>query len=1120
MFRPVPTNVDYVQQEHEILRFWQEIGAFEKLRSLRSGAPRWSFIDGPITANNPMGVHHGWGRTYKDLFQRFKAMQGFQGRYQNGFDCQGLWVEVNVEREMGFKSKRDIEAFGLAEFVLLCKQRVLRYAAVQTEQSIRLGYWMDWNDPLLLRLLAEELKRDALQSLTLEGREGLLTDSVEGLVGRLGLPELGGSYFTFSDENNYTIWAALKSCHERGWIYKGTDVMPWCARCGTGLSQHEIVTEGYQEVEHASITLRFPLRGRPGESLLVWTTTPWTLTSNVAAAVGPELVYVKVRQGDEAFYLSRGTLHMLQGEYEVLAELPGRELEGWTYEGPFDELEAQRESAAPTAHRVILWDEVGEEEGTGIVHIAPGCGAEDFQLGKQYQLPIVAPLDEAGVFVEGFGWLTGMPVAAVATPIFDDLSRKGRTYRIANYKHRYPVCWRCQEQLVFRLVDEWFISMGSQLDKPFDQVTEAERERNLRYQMMEVVQGETSWHPSFGFDREMDWLRNMHDWMISKKRYWGLALPIYECPACGTFEVIGSREELKARAVAGWEAFEGHSPHRPYIDAVKIACPGCGAHLQRIPDVGNPWLDAGVVGMSTLQYRQDRSYWKQWFPADLISESFPGQFRNWFYSLIAMSTILERRAPFRDVFTYATLLAEDGRPMHKSWGNSIEFNEAADRMGVDVMRWLYCDHKPEKDLLFGYHRADEVRRRVLIPLWNVYGFFVTYARIDGWTPSCGRSGERSQLDNWILARLEETVRSVTASLESYVPDLATESMDGFFDDLSNWYVRRSRRRFWARQGASAVSDAEKDAAYATLYEVLETLVRLLAPFMPFVTEVMFQNLVRTVDASAPESVHHCTYPLVTDANRAPGLTAEMRLIQRLVSLGHAARNKANRKLRQPLAEVAFALGTAAERELVARHAQVIAEELNVKSVRLLEAAGEVVDFRLNPLPKQLGQKHGRRYPSIRQALLDLPPAAAAATLLSGEGLRVTVEGEEITVTPDEVEVRLEAHSGFAAAGDGPYLAALNTELTEPLVAEGLARELVRRVQDMRKKADMQIDGRIEIEHRSSDRLAAALLDYQKLVQEETLAVSLRSVPTPSGDRVESFEFEGESTTVGIRRRLV
>jgi len=1118
MFRPVPASIDFVAQEHEVLRFWQETGAFETLRSLRSAAPSWSFIDGPITANNPMGVHHGWGRTYKDLFQRFKAMQGFQTRYQNGFDCQGLWVEVNVERDMGFKTKRDIEAFGLAEFVLLCKQRVLRYAAVQTEQSIRLGYWMDWNDPLLLRLLAEQLQQDPQQVLTLQGRQGMLSDSVEGLVGRLGLPELGGSYFTFSDENNYTIWAALKSCYERGWIYKGTDVMPWCARCGTGLSQHEIVTEGYQEVEHASITLRFPLRGRPGESLLVWTTTPWTLTSNVAAAVGPDLTYVTVRQGEETFYLSRGTLHMLQGDYTVLGELPGRELVGWAYDGPFDELDAQREPGAPSAHRVIAWDEVGEEEGTGIVHIAPGCGAEDFQLGKQYSLPIVAPLDEAGVFLAGFGWLTGMPVAKVAEPIFEDLTRKGLTYRIANYRHRYPVCWRCQEQLVFRLVDEWFISMGSQLDKPLAQVTEQERKLNLRYQMMEVVEQETCWHASFGFDREMDWLRNMHDWMISKKRYWGLALPIYECHACSSFEVIGSREELKLRAVAGWEEFEGHSPHRPYIDAVQIACRGCGAPLRRIPDVGNPWLDAGVVGMSTLQYRQDRAYWRRWFPADLISESFPGQFRNWFYSLIAMSTILERKAPFRHVFTYATLLAEDGRPMHKSWGNSIEFNEAADRMGVDVMRWLYCDHKPEKDLVFGYHRADEVRRQFLIPLWNVYSFFVTYARIDGWTPGRRRREQTSRMDAWILARLDETVRTVTASLEAFEPNLATECVDGLLDDLSNWYVRRSRRRFWARQGASAVSDADKNAAYATLYEVLETLVRLLAPFVPFVSEVMYQNLVRAVDSQAPASVHHCLFPAANDAHRAPELTAEMRLIQRLVSLGHAARNKANRKLRQPLAEVAFALGTSAEWEVVARHAPVIAEELNVKRVRLLEAAGEVVDFRLNPLPKQLGQKYGSRYPAIRQALLALPPAVAAARLLSGEGLQVRVDEEEFTIAPDEVEVRLEAHAGFAAAGDGPYVAALNTELTEPLIAEGMAREVVRRVQDMRKQAEFRVDDRIDVRYAASPRLAAAIQEHAAMLADDVLAESIQAMEAPSGERLESFSFDGETLQVGITRR--
>ncbi|MGD9101363.1 MAG: class I tRNA ligase family protein, partial [Anaerolineae bacterium] len=705
MFKPVPNQVDFVAQEHEILKFWAETDAFNKLRALRAGGPRWSFIDGPITANNPMGVHHGWGRTYKDIFQRYKAMQGFDQRWQNGYDCQGLWVEVEVEKELGFKSKKDIEDYGLAEFVKRCKERVLHYAAVQTEQSVRLGYWMDWNDPDTLRMLRDKMHEDPGQVVTVQGPKGPVTASVEHVVGHLGMPELGGSYFTFSDENNYTIWAMLKSCHARGWVYKGRDVMPWCARCGTGLSQHEIVTEGYQELTHPSVTLRFPLRGRGRESLLIWTTTPWTLTSNVAAAVGPELTYARVRQGDEVFYLSKGTLHMLQGDYEVLAELRGAEMEGWAYDGPFDDLPAQQESGSVASHRVILWDEVGEEEGTGIVHIAPGCGAEDFALGQEYDLAVIAPLGEDGIYAEGFAWLTGMSVHDVAQPIFDDLNKKSLTYSIADYTHRYPVCWRCGEELIFRLVDEWFINMGEQLDKPYEKVSEAEKEANLRYQIMEVVVNETRWYPDFGFERELDWLRNMHHWMISKKRYWGLALPIWECQECGHFEVIGSKEELQERAVEGWDEFEGHAPHRPYVDAVKIDCPNCEAKVSRIPDVGNPWLDAGIVGLSTIEYNSDRDYWSKWFPADLISESFPGQFRNWFYSLLAMSTVMERKAPFKHCFTYGTLLAEDGRAMHKSWGNAIEFNEAADEMGVDVMRWLYCDHKPEKDLLFGYHRA-------------------------------------------------------------------------------------------------------------------------------------------------------------------------------------------------------------------------------------------------------------------------------------------------------------------------------------------------------------------------------------------------------------------------------
>jgi len=1117
MFKHVPSKVDFISQEYEILDFWKKTKIFEKLLDIRKDSPKWSFIDGPITANNPMGVHHGWGRTYKDLFQRFKAMQGYCTRYQNGFDCQGLWVEVNVERDMGFRTKRDIEAFGLAEFVILCKQRVLKYAAVQTEQSMRLGFWMDWNDTEFLRELSTLLGEDAQKVITVDGPKGKVTDNVESIIGKLGLPELGGSYFTFADENNYTIWSVLKSCHDRDWIYKGTDVMPWCARCGTGLSQHEIVTEGYQEITHPSITLRFPLRGRQGENLLVWTTTPWTLTSNVAAAVGPELVYAKVRQGDEVFYLSKGTLHMLKGEYELLDELIGEDMQGWEYEGPFDEFPAQVESGAPDIHQVILWDEVGDEEGTGIVHIAPGCGAEDLELGKQYDLPVIAPLDESGIFIEGFEWLTGTKESDSAQRIFKNLTEKGKTYKVEDYTHRYPVCWRCGEELVFRLVDEWFISMGKQLDKPYAEVTEEEKDKNLRYQIMQVVTDQTNWYPSFGHERELDWLRNMHDWMISKKRYWGLALPIWECNECGHFDVIGSKEELKERAVEGWELFEGHTPHRPFVDEVKINCSNCGSVIQRIPEVGNPWLDAGIVGMSTLQYNSDRDFWKTWFPADLISESFPGQFRNWFYSLLAMSTILERKAPFKDVFTYATLLADDGRPMHKSWGNAIEFNEAADKMGVDVMRWLFCMHKPEKDLMFGYQGADLIRRQFLIPLWNVYSFFVTYANIDGWTPGNNQDASYSPLDLWILSRLQQVVKDVTHKLTVYEPDSATKLINEFLDDLSNWYLRRSRRRFWAKAGASDDSDEDKDAAYTTLYAVLETLCRILAPFVPFVTEVMYQNLVRSVDEDALESVHHCSWPVPDSKYEDDVLTQEMSLVMRLVSLGHAARNKSGRKVRQPLSEVAFGLGTSRERGVVERYVDVIRDELNVKNVRLLDAASEAVEYQLKPLPKQLGQKYGSRFPALRNVILALDAEEIGKNLLENESFNIVVDGEEFEILPDEVEVLLEAHEGFSVVAEGPYLAALVTELSKELELEGLAREVVRRIQDLRKQADLNVDERIRIQFDASPRLREAIETFKEYLKTETLSVELSQSDKPAGDTQAEHQFDGEHLTLSLSR---
>jgi len=1112
MFEPVPNQVDFVKQEHETLSFWERTRAFEKLREKNRGGPRFSFIDGPITANNPMGVHHAWGRTYKDLFLRYRAMCGYDQRWQNGFDCQGLWVEVEVEKQQGFKTKRDIEAFGLAAFVNLCKQRVLEYAAVQTQQSVRLGYWMDWNDPAALRELKAKMAEDPTQVITVEGPHGPVTDRAELIVGRLGLPEMGGSYFTFSNENNYSIWTALKKCHDNGWIYKGRDVMPWCGRCGTGISQHEIVTEGYQELTHTSVFLRFPLRERPGEDLLIWTTTPWTLTSNVAAAVHPELPYVLVEQGERRFWLSKGAVdNALRGPYTVLDQKLGAELEGWTYDGPFDELPAQQESNSVAAHRVLVWEEVGEAEGTGIVHIAPGCGAEDFYLGQESGLPAIAPLSEVGVFLEGFDWLTGMNVQDTAQPIFENLEEKGILYRLEEYEHRYPVCWRCQEELVFRLVDEWFVNMGDFLDKPYVQVTPEEKESRLRYQIMDSVQ-ETRWIPSFGFEREMDWLRNMHDWMISKKRYYGLALPIWECEECGWFDVIGSREELQQRAVEGWEEFEHRPPHRPYVDAVKIRCEKCGAKVSRVTDVGNPWLDAGIVAYSTLQYRENREYWRKWFPADLITESFPGQFRNWFYSMLAMSTIMERRAPFRTVQTYATLYAEDGREMHKSWGNSIEFNDAADSMGVDVMRWMYCAHKPESNLLFGYHRADETRRRFLIPLWNVYSFFVTYANLDGWEPDGGGEVAYSELDRWILARLNQVVARVTQCLDDYDPYGVTLLIEPLLDDLTNWYVRRSRRRFWKSE-----HDADKDAAYATLYQVLLTMSKLLAPFVPFVSELIYQNLA-PADRGDCESVHHCGWPQADEGAVDQSLLDRMALAMQIASLGRSARSTSNVKLRQPLARARVFAGSRTVD--LGSLDELVTEELNVKALEFVEQEADLVEYEIGLLPNVLGPKHGRRFPLLRRAVAAQDAGAMARRFQAG--LSVTVEmdddGPAVELLPDEVEVRTHGREGYAVAEEKGLLVAVDVTLTPALAREGLARDLVRRVQTMRKDAGFELDDRIVTTCDAGDELQAVVEEWRDYIQAETLSQELVLGPVPDDvDGQESFTLGEYSLTLGVKK---
>ncbi|HEX2193953.1 MAG TPA: class I tRNA ligase family protein [Candidatus Limnocylindria bacterium] len=568
MFKPVSTKLDMPALELKQIAVWRERRTMERYLARNADAEkRWSFLDGPITANNPMGVHHAWGRTYKDLYQRYHTMLGERQRYQNGYDCQGLWIEVEAEKELGFRNKRDIERYGIDRFVEFCKARVQRFADRITEQSIRLGMWMDWDN----------------------------------------------SYYTNSDENNYTIWAFLAECHRRGLIYRGHDVMPWCPRCGTGLSNQELATEGYRELTHLTVTLRLPLTspGHESEDLLIWTTTPWTLSSNVAAAVNPELTYQLVEGRDgRGWWLSAGSRRRVVPEARVVREAPGSDLLGLTYAGPFDELSA----AAGVEHRVIAWDEVSDAEGTGVVHIAPGCGQEDFALAKQHELAVIDPIDEFGVFRDGFGWQSGRYAGAddpggadLAREVADDLERKGLLVEREQFTHSYPVCWRCGTQVVFRLVDEWFIAMDP-LRAPLSHATRT-----------------VAWLPEgIGLEeRELDWLRNMADWMISKKRYYGLALPIWECTECDAWEVLGSKDELRERAVAGWDEFDGHSPHRPWVDAVEIACGACGGRARRTADVGNPWLDAGIVGLSTMGWNTDRDEWARWYPADFVPSPSP-----------------------------------------------------------------------------------------------------------------------------------------------------------------------------------------------------------------------------------------------------------------------------------------------------------------------------------------------------------------------------------------------------------------------------------------------------------------------------------------------------------------
>ncbi len=892
-FKSVSSQVDFPAMERELLDFWYKQGIVEKyLRKNKKSDQKFSFLDGPITANNPMGVHHAWGRTYKDLWQRFFNMRGLRQRFQNGFDEQGLWVEVEVEKELELHSKKDIENLipndkfkSLEKFINLCKERVKKYSTIQTEQSKRLGYFMDWDN----------------------------------------------SYHTSSDENNYAIWNFLKVVNEKGWLYKGHDSVPWCPRCGTAISQHEILTEDYKEIVHESVYFKLPIRGRENEYLVVWTTTPWTIPANVAVAIDLKKEYLKIKQGDEFIYLMEDRAKALGYEGQKVA---GKELVGLEYDAPFDHLPRVSEALGEYVHRVVETDNlilpITTEEGTGLVHVSTGAGPEDFKLGKKLGLPVIELIDEEANYMDKMEDFSGKNAKKHPELIIDFLKSKdgGRfLFKTERIKHRYPNCWRCKSELVWRVVDEWYIAMDR----------DDSSGKTFREQMVEVVKN-INWIPKWGLDRELDWLKNMHDWLISKKRYWGLSLPVWECNKCGNFEVIGSKEELKEKSVEGWNKFEGNTPHRPWVDQVKIKCSKCEEIISRIPDVGNPWLDAGIVPFSTLP--------DDWRPADFVTESFPGQFKNWFYSLIAMSTVLLSKEPFKNILGFASLLDEKGEAMHKSKGNSIEFNEAADQIGADVMRWMYVTQNPESNLLFGYTSAGEVKRRFYLILWNTYKFFVDYAIFSNWEiRGIGDIREMGVLDRWILIRLNEVTLLVNDRLEKYDASTASRMIEDFVvNDFSTWFIRRSRNRV-----NSEADNLDKNTALSVMYGVLVTLAKIASPFIPFMTEEIFKNL------TGEESVHLQDFPEGDRRLLDEKLIRDMRIIREIAEKGHAKRKEANIKLRQPLSKVVYKLSKQLHSELE----KILAEELNVKQVEYQKSSTSEIkvelDTEITPELKEEGE---------------------------------------------------------------------------------------------------------------------------------------------------------------------
>lgn len=1054
------TSPNFVALEHEILEFWKSAKIFNDLQSATAGKPLFRFLDGPITANNPMGVHHAWGRTLKDIFIRFKNQTGHTSRFQNGFDCQGLWVEVEVEKELGFKGKPDIEAFGLGKFSEACKNRIRRFSEVQTQQSIRLGQWMDWDH----------------------------------------------SYFTHTDQNIQGIWRFLKRCFENGWLYRSYLPMPWCTRCGTSLSEHEM-TGSYKEMKHLAVYFKLKVPAL-GARILVWTTTPWTLPANTALAVNPELEYslVQVEGEDLPLLLSSQVFqNWSSGGWKnrapkLLKTIQGTELDGLAYEPVVADLPVQKD----LSHRIVLWKEVDPKEGTGVVHIAPGCGREDFELSKQVALERLIPIDEKGDYVKGYGFLEGKNAKKVANEVADYLQQYGKLYSKYQHEHSYPVCWRCKDELIFRLVGEWYIASNE-----------------IRPRLVEAAKT-VRWQPEHIGKRMEDWLKNMGDWCISRKRFWGLPLPFYLCGECNELTVVGSVEELKK--LSGSDLAHVPELHRPWIDEVKIKCPKCAATVSRVTEVGDCWLDAGIVPYSTNGCYDAQT--GAWAPADWICE-MSEQVRLWFYSMLFMGVTLDGAAPYKHVLTYERVLAEDGTKFSKT-GYMIKFDEAAERMGVDTMRYYFASQPPTSDLRFGYAQGDETRRQ-LISLWNIYSFFMTYAQIDAPHLSGidrnSSSLKLSRTDEWLLASVHAFEREARAAYETFNTTQVVRSFENFLDGLSNWYIRSNRRRFWKSE-----SGDDKTTGYLVLFEALRTTAVIMAPIIPFLSEKIWQDCIKKFDPSAGKSVHLAAWPTIPAAWANADLVAQVALARVLINMGHRLRAEAKLKVRQPLAAM-YVFATEETRLAKIRAAaetliEPVRHELNVKTIKFLSHKSELFARYLELDLKKSGPVLKGDVGSVVKIVNALPDTAVATVLPDiSAGRGVTLPGYPKELPAEIFVIRERAKANIASYEEGGILVALDTSLTPALEEEGWIRDILRLSQVLRKDSGLDVQDRIVLSVVADAKpLQQALERHRALIEQETLGTLERQALSNPLGTVEAtlVATTGDkmSATISLTKRTV